>query len=108
MQFTYTFKNAESSDEIINHAKAKLEKLAKLEMKPVEFAEAMFRISGKSRYECELKFHGGNGPIISFGDGDNFAIALDSALDHMEKQMWRRKDKMQYHKNPEKRSRKTG
>ena len=108
MNFSYTFKNSDTSEEIIEHARTKLEKLAKLEMKPIESAEAKFRLSGKTRYEVELKLHGGNGPIVSHGEGANYADALDVALERMEKQMWRRKDKVQYHKNPEKRQHKAG
>ena len=98
MKISYTFKGAESNSQLIESLEEKLTKVTRLEMKPVESAEAIFRVNGKAMYELEIKLHGGNGPLVAHGDGDNFLTAIERAVEHLEKQMKRRKERIQGHK----------
>ncbi len=98
MKLNYTFKGTETNEKLVATLQSKLERLSKLEMKPLESADAVFRLEGKDEYDIELKLHGGNGPLVAHGEGASFLEAIDTAVDRLEVQMKRRKEKVQNHK----------
>lgn len=98
MRLQYTFKGADSQPQLVQWLEEKLAKLAKLEVKPFESAEAIFR-HHKDEFSLELKLHGGDGPFESHGKGETFTLAMEETVDRLEQQMRKHKERVKNHKS---------
>lgn len=100
MKLKFKFLHLDRSDSLIDFATERFERILKLELKPAE-ATIIFSsqrhtsISEINIMSPDLSFH-------SKGNADNFYEAFDLAFVRIERQMSKRKKKIQKHKSYEK------
>ena len=98
MQVEYKYRHTPASDEITKYVSERIGKLQKYEMKPVK-VEFTFSIEGTT--SCvDLHARSEDIEMHARGEGEDFFVAVDRALEKMAKQLARKKAKVQKHKAP--------
>lgn len=96
MKTTFTFKHLNSSDYIENYAQEGLDKAEKYAFKPLQ-ARFIFSSEGHLKL-AEIVITGESGRHVAIGQGENIFRAIDEALSKIERQLMKRKEKVQHHK----------
>ena len=96
MKLTYTFKHMDSSNALIDYAEERVNRLHRYELKPYDFHFSFSMI--KHERSCEVLVTGPAVRIQAHGTATEIYEALDLALEKVEKQLGRRKEKVQHHK----------
>lgn len=100
MDFSYKFKNLKSNEELIQYVEEKAQRLKKFELKPIT-TKVTF---SAERYKHSVAFYlrGPHFELRASAFGDDFFTAIDKCFLKMERQLARRKAKVQNHKCIEK------
>jgi putative sigma-54 modulation protein len=95
MKLSYTFKHMDSSPALIQHVEEQLNRMSRYELKPydIHFSFSMLR----HQRTCDVLVTGPNVRIRAEGQCNDIYEALDLALDKVERQLSRRKEKVQHH-----------
>lgn len=96
LETTFTFRNMDSTDALRDHALDKLTKLDKYLFKPGT-AHVIFNVEG-ARHVAEITLHIKGASYIGVGTSNDMYTSLDDAVDRLQKQMGRRKERVKGHK----------
>ncbi len=96
MQVHVTFRNAEATPALKNYATQKLQRVAKLVVKP-EKAQVTLSVE-KFRHTAELIVSGNGERFVSTEQSKDMYEAIDLAVDRLESQLRRYKEKFHSHK----------
>lgn len=93
---TFTFRNMESTDALKQHALDKLVKLDKYLVNPA-LAHIIFNLDG-TRHVAEITMNVKGGRYVGVGSSNDMYTSIDGAVDKLEKQMSRMKERRKGHK----------
>ncbi len=99
MKLHFTFKHMSSSSALVEYTADKLSRLEKFEMKPSQI-QCEFWVD---RHECgcDLVLRSANGQMKASGVSGEIHQAVEQAIDKLERQLQKRKSKVQHHRRPE-------
>lgn len=97
MKFEVVFRHIEHNSRLERYAEAKLDRFEKYELKP---SQIKFTLSAKQHMcQAEVSIKGPDLYFRATALGDEHQAAIDVAMDKLERQLARRKSKLQFHKN---------
>lgn len=96
MKLTYTFKHMDSSEALVAYAEERLQKLDRYELKPytIHFNFSMQR----HERHCDILITGPDVRLTAHAFSADIYEALDGVIDKLERQLSRRKGRVQHHK----------
>lgn len=100
MKFHYFFKHIDSSEALMEHADEKLLRVCRFLLKDGK-GEVYFSKS-KLDWKIDITIRSAHGHFAARAKAENLYMAVDMAADKLEKQLLKRKTKVQHHKNYEK------
>ena len=96
MQITYTFRNLDSSDALKHYAKEKVERVNKYLDRA---SEAHVTVSQeRHNHICDITIHAGQFSMRGRESSADFYSSVDMAMDKIERQLKRYKEKLKHHK----------
>jgi len=96
MHVTVTFRNSEATEALKTYASQKLQKLKKVMIKPEE-AHVTYTVE-KFRHQVELIVHANGDRFVCKEESKDMYEAFDLAIDRMEQQLRKYKDRARQHK----------
>tara|TARA_B100001248_G_C27398210_1_gene467437 strand:- start:443 stop:829 length:387 start_codon:yes stop_codon:yes gene_type:complete len=99
MKLNFTFRQMNSIPELENHCEEKIQRLSKYELK-VSWANIVVS-KQRHRVLVEIKMIGKNLCLMAKAHSDGEYEAMDKAIDKLERQMAKNKEKVQKHKHAE-------
>lgn len=96
LETTFTFRNMESTEALRDHALDKMGKLGKYLFKPAT-AHVIFNVEG-ARHVAEITLHIKGASYIGVGTSNDMYASIDDAVDRLQKQMSRKKERVKGHK----------
>ena len=96
MKINFTFRQMDSSEELKSHTAAKLDRLSRFEE-----TEMLLNVTfsmGRFSKTVEFQATGANGTFVSRETRDDMYEAIDLAIDKIDRQLARAKDKRKHHK----------
>lgn len=96
MKLTYNFIHMDSSAALIEFASERLAKMDKFELKPLE---VRFSFSMRKHEKiCDVLIAGSKSRFKATSAGADIYVVVEEALEKLEHQLQKRKDKVQHHK----------
>ncbi len=96
MKFTHVFRHLDSSKSLTKYSEDRMERLKRFEIKDCKVAVTYS--AQRHLSHAEVRVHGIQGDFTAEGVGKDFFIALDKAVEKIESQMLKAKEKMKFHK----------
>ncbi|MFT7580707.1 MAG: putative sigma-54 modulation protein [Myxococcota bacterium] len=97
MRINFTFRHMDSSEAVKSHATAKLKKLERFEDRQMSI-ESVFWVEKKFQKHVEFKVNGTHGTFLQTETREDMREAIDIAVDKLDRQLARAKDKAKHHK----------
>jgi putative sigma-54 modulation protein len=98
MQMNITFRNFDASDALKERAHEKLEKVKKYFDRPIE-AHLVLSLE-RHIHHADLTVHSGSFTLGGKGKSENMYHSIDLAVEHIETQLRRSKEKLKNHHDP--------
>lgn len=99
MKFEVAYRQIEANKKLEKYAEAKLDRIEKYELKP---SNIKFILSARQHMcQAEVSVKGPDMYYRATALGNDHMAAIDVAMDKLEKQLARRKSKIQFHKSKE-------
>jgi putative sigma-54 modulation protein len=99
MAMNITFRNFDASDALKERAQEKLEKVKKYFDRPIE-AHVVFSLE-RHVHHADLTIHSGSFSLSGKGKSENMYHSIDLAVEHIETQLRRSKEKLKNHHDPD-------
>lgn len=96
LETTFTFRNMDSTDALRDHVLDKMTKLDKYLFKSAT-AHIIFNVEGP-RHVAEITLHIKGASYIGIGTSNDMYTSIDDAVDRLQRQMGRRKERAKNHK----------
>lgn len=96
MKTTFTFRHMDSSQDLKDHTEAKLERLERFEDREMT-VQVTFEVESY-RKSVELQVVGSHGTFVAKETTDDMYEAIDLAVDKLDRQLARDKEKRKHHK----------
>ncbi len=97
MKVQFKFKGIDHSQSLCDHAAEKFERLEKFEMKPTQVNVTFSSVKHERKADVYIK--GLHKSFRATAHAESYYDALDLVVKKIEKQMYKEKSKVQYHKN---------
>ena len=97
MQFSITFRHADSNEGVKDYAKEKLQRLEKYVDAPLEFQVICTQEKHRHRVEVLLKADGLS--VTGQEETSDFLSSIDAVVDNLERQLKKQKKKIKQHKD---------
>ena len=96
MKLTYNFIHMDSSAALIEFVSERLNRMDKFELKPLE---VRFSFSMRKHQKmCDILIAGSKTRFKASSKGEDIYVVVEEALEKLEHQLQKRKDKVQHHK----------
>jgi putative sigma-54 modulation protein len=95
MKLTVTFRHLESTKSLKNHVEAKLEKLNKFLIKPID-VHVILSVE-KFRKQCEITLNASNFHTVAIETNGDMYASIDNAVHKLESQIRKHKEKIKEH-----------
>lgn len=99
MKFHFTYRHVDMSESLTAYAQEQFERVGKLLLKDSRW-QVCFSM-GRYDYQVEVNVNGPWGHFKASAKTDDFYAAVDQCADKLSKQIQRRKEQLQTHKNPD-------
>lgn len=96
MKFTHAFRHLDSSKSLTKYAEERMERLKRFEIKDCKVSVTYS--AQRHLSHAEIRVHGMQGDFIAEGVGKDFFIAMDKAVEKIEGQMLKAKERIKFHK----------
>lgn len=96
MRINFTFRHMDSSEALKDHASAKLARLERFEDREMSI-DTVFSVE-KFQKTAEFKISGAHGMFLQTETRDDMFEAIDVAVDKLDRQLARSKEKRKHHK----------
>lgn len=97
MKLDCKFKNLDWSESLVDYARTKFEKLAKVELKPLKVH--MFVSAERHKKMVEVCIHAYDATYRAQAYSDDFYESVDKAFQKLKSQLVKKKNKMQKHRH---------
>jgi putative sigma-54 modulation protein len=97
VKLTYNFIHMDSSTALIEFASERLGRMEKFELKPLEVRFSFSML--KHQKICDVLVAGAKSRFKAKAAGEDIYVVVEEALEKLEHQLQKRKDKVQHHKN---------